>query len=421
MIAEGPGLRVPIVVIALVPFGFGCSRKEEPLDRATEGRAPPASSSEAPVEPASASLPLPGDRRDVSDAVAGALRAVAADLDGDGRAELVLVDAEAIRVVNHRGVELSRASVHGGIQVLTAVDLDGDRRDEVAAGWGMTREHREATARVTLHHLAGEQLVEEVVIAPATSRHDVQAIVPVGPGALLIAYFESKYMVKSVRAVRRGRSWGLEDVASLRMATSYAFGDADADRRPDVVVGRVYGDDREADGDAFLLAPGGDRVPIPTTRGVRGLALADVDGDGQAEIYLGDGWHRNYGRLARGRLTWARWEAGRFRSDLIEETPGQYTIWHIVPADVDGDGRPEIVTRGSHHVRVHRWHDGRWHGLTVGGESRDVAVGKLDDHPGDDLLILGPRSEVVSLGLVRWHGGAPNLDVSEPSPLPQGR
>jgi len=344
--------------------------------------------------------PLPGQRRDMAAIVGKATRMAIADLDGDGHAELTLVDAEAMRVVDRGGHEIARAPVPGGIEVLSVADLDGDRRAELLAGWGGSRDHRDAKARVSIHRLDGAMLVEELVVAPATTRQDVAAVIARG-AELLIAYFDGTYTVTKVTATRGAAGWSTGDPVVIRMATSWAIGDVDGDKHPDVVVGRVYGDAKDRDGDAFVLSPDGPRHAIPTLRGVQGLAVADTDGDGQDEIFLGDGWHQDYGQLARGRLTWVRLVDHELRSELIEDTPGQYTIWQILVADVDGDGTPELVTRGSDYVRVYHRSGDRWRGLTITGVARDIAVGDLDG-TGNAILIAGAHSELVSLRGVTW-------------------
>ena len=338
--------------------------------------------------------PLPGQRKDVSAFVGAASRAAIGDLDGDGRRELVLVDPDRLRVVTPEGRELASTPVPGGIEVLLIADLDDDHRPAIIAGYGMSREHRDAGAQVVIYRLSGGQLRPEIVLAPKTPRAEIVEVVPVpeDKSALLIGYFESKYVVHSVIARRGSAGWTTSDVASIRMATSYARGDVDGDGKPDVIVGRVYGDDQGLDGDAFVLAPDGARAPIPTTRGVRSLAVADLDGDGQPEIVMADGWHQNYARSARGLLTWVHHTGGGYKSELIEDTAGQYSVGRIVIATIDG--HPAVVTAGSHYVRVFTRVNEHWQGLTIAGAARDVAVGDLDGLPGDEILIVGAQAGV---------------------------
>ena len=396
-----------------------CQRQEPARDTPrTTGSAAPAAAPAVATTPAAPAAevrppvpapplpdPLPGTRRDITALAGAATRAAIGDLDGDGKAELVLADAATLRVVEPASgrVRASRP-VPGGVLVTVAADLDGDGRAELYVGTGQTREHRATPARVLRYRLDGDQLVEEEVLAPTTSRDEVVAIVPVpGPAPeLLIAYFESKYMVRSVVARRAEAGWQVTDVGVLRTATAYGRGDLDGDGRVELVVGRVYGDALGADGDAFVLASDGSRDAIPTMRGVRELAVADTDGDGRAEVFLADGWHQNYAGLARGRLTWARRVGRELRAELIEDTPGQYSVGPIVPGDLDGDGRLEVVTSGSAYVRAYRRDGDAWRGLSIAPAARAIAVGELDGAPGAEIVILADRSEIVTLRAGDW-------------------
>ena len=387
-----------------------CQRTEPGRDRATDR---PATASDAgngssatDARPGARPIPampdpLPGIRKDVTAIVGAATRVAIGDVDGDGDRELVLADAKRLRIVEPSGRELASTEVAGGIQVLVTADVDGDGRAEVLAGWGASREFRDAKARVTLYRLDHGHLVEETVLVPSTTRPDIVAIVPMlDTRSILISYFNSKYMVSTVVMRRGARGWDVSKIASLRTATSFARGDVDGDGKPDLVVGRVYGDDQGGDGDAFVLAPDGTHTAIRTTRGLRSLALADSDGDGHAEMFIGDGWHQDYGQQARGLLTWVRHTSDGFHSELIEDTAGQYAIERLLPAQIDG--RTAIIASGSHYVRAFARRADRWRAVTIAGLARDIAVGDLDGVPGDEIVVVGDRSAIINLRGLDW-------------------
>jgi hypothetical protein len=301
------------------------------------------------------------------------------DFDGDGKGEIALGNANEIRIVTADGKPIASLPVTNGLQRLVVADLNHDHHDELYAGWGETREHRDGIARVTMIRLDAGKLVEGPVLEPATTRPEIAAIVPADDG-LVVAYFDSKYMVTSV-LVSPGKP--AETLAQLRTAGAYARGDVDGDHKPDIVVGRSYGDAIGVDGDAFVLAS---HTMIPTTRGVRAIAV--VDGD----IILADGWHQNYAREARSLVTRAHWAGAKFETTKIDEVPGQYAIEAIVP--LHGGG---FVTRGTHQVRVYRQIAGTWHSDQIAGTARDIAVGSLSGNFKDDILVLGTPSEIVSI------------------------
>lgn len=341
--------------------------------------------------------PLPGARK-AAPGIEDAVRGAAGDLDGDGEPELVVAGARELRVLSRSGTVIASAPSPGGPQVLLVHD------GMIVSGWGASREHKDAQARVSRWRLEGGKLVEEVMMTPATARHDILAILPADPG-YLVAYFETKYHVQS-GTIERDPSgkWIPRQLAKLRMSTSWDRGDVDGDGAIENIVGRVYGDDKEADGDAFVLESDGSRLAIPTTRGVRSVMFLD------GEIWLGDGWHRDYGKIARGLLSVSRRGADGWDTEVIEDTEGQSALYKLLAADVDGDEDAEIVGVGSDYVRVWKRED-RWRGLTVAGKAADVIVVDVDGDGADELITLPDPlpsgtppagREIISLKDQRW-------------------
>jgi len=357
------------------------------------------SSQMAPQPP---SAPSPGSRTDLTNAFdrdgGKSTRIAVADLDGDGDREIVAIDAKMIRVLDATGRDVTSLPVVDGIQQLLAADLDGDKRAELYAGWGQTRDHMDSVAKITTYRFEKGKLVEEVIATPATSRQDVTSLTVYGPSELLVGYFDSKYMVTSMVATKGAKGWTTKTIASIRLAANYARGDLDGDGKPELVVGRVYGDEMGVQGDAFVLAADGTRKMIPSTRGLRSVITLDTDGDKRAEIFMGDGWHNNYAKEAHGLLTTVKLDGtlatGTFTSALIEDT-GQYEVSKILPATIDG--KLALVTQGNSFAKVFWRDNGAWKSLTYAGVTRDIAVGDLDGKPGDEIVIAADKSELIDL------------------------
>jgi hypothetical protein len=315
-------------------------------------------------------------------AVGRALRAAIGDVDGDGRGDIALADEKRLWVIDRAGRELGSVPAPGGIQALVVTAVDG--RGAVVAGWGRDRTHQDAGTRIGSYRLEGGTLVEEIIAQPDSERPQVAAIVAAPPD-LLIAWYADRYVVKSALARRANGRWQLEELAALRTASSYALGDVDADGRRDLVVGRFYGDQLASDGDAFLLRPDGTRVAIPTTRGVNAIALAGGD------VFLADGWDKDYGKVARALLTRARWVGGAFHSEVIGRLTPDYTIWQLVAADLDADGDAELVARGNASVWLFEHKGTRWGARKIAREASDVVTGEIDGTPGDEVLVVGAQ------------------------------
>ena len=281
----------------------------------------------------------------------------AADLDGDGRPEIVGVAgggmgyaAPGSRVwyvmgADDRGGYAVRwvsdvvtwdnrdVGSDGGITALRALDTDGDGRAEVVA-------------------LSGSG--------------DVRV------------YDGRAYALLRTASLQRPLSRG----TAYPIAWSMAFGDADNDGADDLVVA--------TEASVFLLDPATLRVRLTYNyargyadrrhAGARDVAVGDVDGDGDQEVVL-----------ASGLVLGIRGGAVAIEWDVPPNAYGNATFGHRLRlADVDGDGRDEIAAIGPWiglrvFDAVHR--SVRWEipdGRVVGG--RDFYLGDADADGRVDLV-----------------------------------
>jgi hypothetical protein len=356
---------------------------------ATARPAPLTASPPPPPAPEAPKLATPSaapalSRADISAWASGFELVAAADIDGDGTSEIAGVGPEGLRVFSSEGKPLGDFPAPGGPQVLAGID------GVFYAGWGRTKAQPDAKATVTRHGLDASGLVTEVVAAPSTARAQIVAISATRAG-LLLAWFADQYTVSAQRASRGAAGWTLDVPTTARTAPVWLAADLDGDGAEDLVLGRTYGDAPGSDGDAVLVRSSGERVPIATTRGVRAGCIADTDGDGHLEVVLADGWDKDYGRKARARLRIARWTGAGMDSTPIDESPGDYDVRRLLAADIDSDGKDEILAVTNTRLRVVERQGDGWVAWDAGKGVVDAAV--LAD---GRIVTVGAGPELIS-------------------------
>jgi len=336
----------------------------------------------------------------------------AGDIDGDGRPELVSGNGRWYRTeqrtvaydpgrlmihdLTRRGfVEIWSDSVPAPLSLAAIGDLTGDGRVEAVAalGWGTYVDS--AAVHLRIIHPAEGYRVEEPLTAPTPRSQvtDLQLVDLDSDGRLdvQVSWFASKYFVATAQLFYRDGEWEIRRLPEVRMAMGRHVYRETPGAEPLQIVGRIYGDEIGDPGDLFIAADDGRRM-LPSWQGVNELTAGDADGDGRAELVLSDGWHMNYGRLARARLALLRPGPDGWEYELIEDVVGQNRLGPIAVADLTGDRHPEIIAAGNLVFRL--WSrtrpEGIWQAYTPPGI--DAGIFTTADLAGDH------RHELITAG-----------------------
>ncbi|MFH2006728.1 MAG: VCBS repeat-containing protein [bacterium] len=315
------------------------------------------------------------------------------DLDGDGKAEVVVASQAGIWVTDGQGKVLAQEKAEGHPQVMAMGDPAGKNRGAFVVGWGSGRRFRDVPVKVILYRYQRGRLLTETIHSQQVQRATITSLRLgrwKGSRGLLLGYKKDKYNVQLSFAAKQGAAWQVAPIAVVRMGQAAALGAVRQRGGSDLVIGRLYGDKLGDVGDAFLWAGPDRRIPIPVEGGVRAVATADLDGNGVDEVLLGDGWRQAYGRDGRARIKLARFVGGKFVSEKIGELTGQYMVQKIVVGDLDGDRRPDLLVVGNATVTVfHNRGKKPWTALDLAaGQPQDAAMGDLDGDGKPDVLVL---------------------------------
>ncbi len=250
-----------------------------------------------------------------------------------------------IRTASARGEPKQIRKAVGSAQAIALVDADGDAIPDVAVARGRGRQSMDAPASVTvyLHRSLGRA---ETIALPASTRAQVIGLAadPTTPGRLYAGAFDSKYYVTVYVLTRReAKHWTVEPLLRARVAVGLAAGDLDGDSAVNLVLARAYGDTPDADGEVVRIE-NGERDTLPLTRGARSVLIAG--GERPAVVYS-DGWHKDYGRRARGLITRARRRGNQWDHAVLANVAGRWSYDCLALGDLQGDGKQEIIAAGN--------------------------------------------------------------------------
>lgn len=378
-VRDVPGAASKLPLAALIVALVGCSASEpEPVRSGLEGVV-----AADVVTPTPTPRPAPTPVRQSTELPEGlaplgsADHVLVADLTGSGE-PIVFVNAgkdlrwgswpDEAAAPRQRG----QYTGQGVLQSWLAHDLDGDGAEEVVAAFGVGRGAADAPLEVVLLDRVGKSVFARPLWTRRGERNQVTSLAPWprsdGTFDVYAAAYSSRFEVGGFLISRDGGPAIPLEGHTVRMGSERAVGDFDGDGKADVAIGRMYGESADAPGDLRVLRGDGTVESVPTLRGVRAVGAGDLDGDGRPELLFGDGWHKNYGKIARYRPSIAaRSPDGDWSVTLVEERADQYAVEQI--GAVDG----RLVVGGNLAVQVYTRDETGW--ATDGGAVRTSVHG----------------------------------------------
>ena len=347
-------------------------------------------------------LPITGLEDTISVVCAG-------DLTGNSLDELILGKDSTVIIYRINGSD-SAELIHSSIlkdQVLLMKtgDVDNDGINELVAVTGQKR-YRETDVRVYLIYQTNEEwqcreLYSKHSLRPQATDLIIASYPDPEKPSIIVSYFESKYMVETVSITKNDENWSSEIIEVKRMAMARDVGEWKDDLAGktsiEMAVGRVYGDEIGMTGDAYFF--GEESRLIPSKRGVKTVRFGDGDNDGENEIYLGDGWHQDYGKIARGRIAQVDKRNSDITYELIEDVKYQYETTQIEIGDINQDGLNEVITRGNRFIRIYKKENGEW---KVYSDSimpaKQFTTGNITGNKHPEIIFSGSEVIVLNLG-----------------------
>jgi len=333
------------------------------------------------------------------------------DLYGSKKAELICGRDSTVLIYsleNDSAYLVFEKSLSDEVLKLAVGDADNDGKNELIVVTGRRR-YVETEVRVTMFDYANEEwvvsgLYEKYSIRPQATELIIANYPDQKSNSILVSYFESKYLIETIRIFLSDGEWKNEVLAIKRMAMAMDLGllraDHSKDLKMEMVVGRVYGDEIGMVGESYIF---GTDVCLPSKRGVKAIRIGDGDNDGENEVYVGDGWHQDYGKIARGRLAEINVIDSAYSYTLIEDVRYQYETTQIEIYDVNMDGLNEVLTRGNRYFRIYQKAGDEWTVFTdTLFPAKQFTIGDVTGNSHPEVIFSGPMLQIYNIGNIEF-------------------
>ena len=287
-----------------------------------------------------------------------------ADVDGDGKLDLVVSDSSNNRVLVYRNIStvgtlttnsfaapvaFSAGNSPGAVRVR---DLDGDGKPDIVCVNSGDNTLSILRNIGTAGSLTTNSFAAQVVLATGPNPSDLVIADLDGdgkPDLVQLNYTPSFFSVFRNTSVPGGidtNSFAARvDFATSGEGNSIIVGDVDGDGKPDVIVGLASGSAISVYRN--LASPGtldtnsfAAEVDFPAPGWVRGVAMGDLNGDGKLDISL-VGEEGNFMSVYQNVST-----PGSFTNTSLASRVDYGAGWNphgVAIGDLDGDGRPDII------------------------------------------------------------------------------
>lgn len=322
---------------------------------------------------------------------------IAGDFDGDGKPELVFWNQQAKKLFLAKIPSDPRSTQpwsyneifswsSGDYEGLTSFDMDGDGIADIVGG-GLWFKHLGAT-RFAAHVIDSTQTFSRVAVGQLKKGGMAEVVFVTGDGVGRLKWYEWT-----------GKDWAGHDLLDEEVIHGHSLqlADVNQDGHLDIFCAEMRqwsGEDRHPNARMWIFLGDGNgqftKTVVASGYGNHETKLADLDGDGDLDI-LGkpftwdapriDIWLNETVKTSTSKLSLDKWQ----RHVIDHEKPWRAVF--VDAADVDGDGKKDIVTGGWWYKNPGK-SGGTWARETIGAPLNNMAA--VSDFDGDgDADVLG--------------------------------